>query len=224
MSNLKVMESYPMSDHHLLSVEEMKKRANDFSIEMSNFCSVKKISDRPFPPEILEDCLRAATLAPNETSSEPWHYVVISDASLKKEIRIQSEKWENTTYINPDAFGVFQQVSHLSVDHYKPHLDSAPYFIAVFVRTHEITARGIHTRNYFAKEAVGMSVGILLAAIRRSGLDALVLAPGPARFLNEILQRPDNEQPYLLLAVGYPDKESKTEKTAKDLSEFTTFL
>jgi hypothetical protein len=44
-------------------------------------------------------------------------------------------------------------------------------------------------------------------------------------FLNEILERPQNERPFLLLVVGYPaDNATVPVITKKPLDEIATFL
>jgi len=45
---------------------------------------------------------------------------------------------------------------------------------------------------------------MLLAALHNAGLATLTHTPNPRGFLSEILQRPKNEKPYLLMPVGYP--------------------
>jgi hypothetical protein len=44
-------------------------------------------------------------------------------------------------------------------------------------------------------------------------------------FLNELMQRPDNERPYLLLVVGHPAADTQVPAIGrKSLEEITTFL
>jgi len=46
-----------------------------------------------------------------------------------------------------------------------------------------------------------------LAAIHISGLVALTHTPSPMGFLSKILNRPENEKPFLLIPIGYPATE-----------------
>ena len=65
--------------------------------------------------------------------------------------------------------------------------------------------RGIHKiKHYYVRESVGIAVGFLLAALQAAGLCALTHTPSPMRFLGEILGRPENERPFILIPVGYP--------------------
>ena len=64
---------------------------------------------------------------------------------------------------------------------------------------------GRRVKHYYAMESVGIATGILITAIHHVGLVSLTHTPSPMKFLNEILARPKNETPFLLLVVGYPD-------------------
>ena len=59
-------------------------------------------------------------------------------------------------------------------------------------------------KNYYVNESVGIAAGFLLAAIHNAGLASLTHTPSPMKFLQKILQRPDNERAFLLIPVGYP--------------------
>lgn len=50
----------------------------------------------------------------------------------------------------------------------------------------------------------GIAVGLLLASLHEAGLATLTHTPSPVGFLHEILGRPDNERPYVLVPAGYP--------------------
>lgn len=61
---------------------------------------------------------------------------------------------------------------------------------------------------------------MLLAALHNAGLVTLTHTPNPMGFLNEILKRPKNEKPYLLVPVGYPADDAKVPNiTKKHLEE-----
>lgn len=59
-------------------------------------------------------------------------------------------------------------------------------------------------KDHYAIESVGIATGMLITAIHHAGLLSLTHTPSPMGFLNEILERPDNETPYLILVVGFP--------------------
>jgi hypothetical protein len=53
----------------------------------------------------------------------------------------------------------------------------------------------------------------------------LTHTPSPMNFLNAILQRPENERPFLLLVVGYPAEDAVVPEIGKKpLAAITTWL
>ena len=68
---------------------------------------------------------------------------------------------------------------------------------------------------------------MLISCLHYSGLCMLTHTPSPMNFLNKILKRPINEKPFVLLVVGYADKNCKTPKFAaqkKKVEEITTWF
>lgn len=100
-----------------------------------------------------------------------------------------------------------EDLAPLQTDWQKPFLETAPYLIVVFRRSYEISTSGKKKQNYYVTESCGIACGFLLTAIHNAGLVALTHTPSPMNFLIDILQRPQNEKPYLLIPVGYPAEE-----------------
>ncbi len=91
----------------------------------------------------------------------------------------------------------------------KPFLEDAPYLIVIFKQAYELDADGNKHNNYYVNESVGIATGFLLAAIHHAGLHALTHTPSPMKFLAKVLNRPENERPFLLIPVGRPAKDCK---------------
>ncbi|HVS03614.1 MAG TPA: nitroreductase family protein, partial [Thermoanaerobaculia bacterium] len=107
---------------------------------------------------------------------------------------------------------------------HKPFLEVAPWLIAVFVQRYGLLPDGRKVKHYYPLESVGLACGMLIAALHRAGLATLTHTPSPMRFLNELLGRPENERPFLLLVVGYPAPGARVPAIAKKaLAEYTTF-
>ena len=66
---------------------EMQSRAESFEQFMLSRRTVRDFSDRPVPKEVIESCLLTANSAPSGANRQPWHFVVVSDPALKKQIR-----------------------------------------------------------------------------------------------------------------------------------------
>ena len=88
-------------------------------------------------------------------------------------------------------------------DKHKLFLEEAPYLIAIFEKKYSFKNKK-KVKNYYVKESVGIATGILISCLHYSGLSMLTHTPSPMNFLNQILKRPNNEKPFVLLVVGKP--------------------
>ncbi len=214
----------PHTEYREYEVDEMRRRARSFYEEMKRRRTVREFSDRPVPTDIIENCIRAAGTAPNGANMQPWHFVVVQDADLKSRIREAAEEEEKEFYERRASEEWLEALEPLGTDQDKPFLERAPYLIAIFSERYGLTDSGEKVRNYYVKESVGIATGMLITAIHRAGLACLTHTPSPMGFLNEILDRPENERPFLLLVVGYPAEGVKVpDISKKPLEEIATF-
>jgi hypothetical protein len=103
-------------------------------------------------------------------------------------------------------------------------LEIAPYLIAVFAQSYGVDSEGNKIKHYYVKESVGIACGMLITALHNAGLATLTHTPSPMGFLNDIMYRPSNERPYLLVVTGYPAEDAEVpDITKKSLSEFSSF-
>ncbi|MDZ7659873.1 nitroreductase family protein [Fodinibius sp.] len=215
----------PHSDYQEYPVEEMRERARSFYEEMKRRRTVREFSDREVPREIIKDCIRAAGTAPNGANKQPWHFAVVSDPDVKKEIRKAAEEEEKEFYERRATDEWLEALAPLGTDADKPFLEEAPYLIAIFSESYGIKENGEKETHYYVKESVGIATGMLITAIHNAGLVSLTHTPSPMGFLNEILDRPENERPFLLLVVGYPKEDVKVpDISKKSLDEITSFI
>jgi nitroreductase len=130
--------------------------------------------------------------------------VVVSDPDVKARIRHAAEDEERRSYEvrMPDDW--LRALRRLGTDEVKTHLTDAPYLIVVFAQAHYLGQDGYTRKHYYVQESVGIACGLLLASLHRAGLATLTHTPSPMGFLREILGRPRNERPYLVVPVGYP--------------------
>ena len=200
-------------------------RAADFYADMARRRTVRQFSDRPVPRKLIENCLRAASTAPSGANMQPWKFVVVSDPALKKQIREKAEEEEHEFYTRRATPEWLAALEPLGTDELKPYLETAPYLIAIFVERFGMLPDGRKMKYYYAVESVGIATGMLITAIHHAGLASLTHTPSPMGFLNEILDRPDNERPFLILVVGYPAAEAVVPKIRKKgLDEISIFL
>jgi len=215
----------PISSYIEYPVEEMKQRAASFRKEMQRRRTVRHFSDRPVPREVIEECLLTAGTAPNGANLQPWHFVVISDSTVKHEIRVAAEEEEKEFYDRRATQEWLDALAPLGTDANKPFLDLAPYLIAIFGKNHSELADGRKVKNYYVNESVGIATGILITALHNAGLASLTHTPSPMGFLNEILGVPSDERPFLLLVTGFPAEDAQVPAIQKkSLEEIATFL
>jgi len=215
----------PLSSYHEYPAEEMKQRAATFYTDVQRRRSVRHFSDRPVPREIIEDCLRAANTAPSGANMQPWHFVVIGDPAVKRQIREAAEKEEREFYARRASEKWLEALTPLGTDEHKPFLETAPYLIVIFSQRYGLTSDGQRIKHYYPAESVGIATGILITAIHNAGLVSLTYTPSRMGFLNEILGRPANERPFLILVVGYPAHDAVVPSIRKkSLSEVATLL
>jgi len=205
--------------------EQMKQRAADFYEDMQRRRTVRHFSDRPVPHEIIENCLRAAGTAPSGANMQPWYFVAVSDLSVKRQIREAAEEKEREFYAKHAPQEWLDALAPLATNAQKPFLEIAPYLIIIFVQRYGVSPEGEKIKHYYVQESVGIATGILITAIHQAGLVSITYTPSPMDFLNDILNRPVNERPFLILAVGYPaDDATVPDLQRKSLQEIATFI
>jgi len=182
---------------------DMLSRSREYYQLMDQRRSVREFSDKEVPFEVIENIIMTASSAPSGAHKQPWTFCVVSDPELKSEIRKAAEEEEYTNYHGRMSEEWLEDLAPLGTDWEKPFLEIAPYLIVVFKKAYELEGEEKH-KNYYVNESVGLAAGFLLTAIHNAGLVALTHTPSPMNFLQKILERPENERPFLLIPVGYP--------------------
>ncbi|MCB0429697.1 MAG: nitroreductase family protein [Flavobacteriales bacterium] len=201
------------------SPEEMIERSASFYEWMDTRRSVRHFSDREVPREVMENIIKTASTAPSGAHKQPWTFCLIGDPAIKKAIREAAEKEEYESYNGRMTEEWLQDLAPLQTDWHKEFLEVAPWIVVLFKRVYE-NVDGKKKNNYYVSESVGLAAGFFLAAVHNAGLVSLTHTPSPMNFLAKILNRPDNERPFLLLPVGYPaDDVQVPDLVRKPLSE-----
>ncbi len=187
----------------VLSDAEALDRISQYAEFQQGRRTVREFSDTPVPQAIIEQAIRTAGSAPSGANQQPWRFVAVSNAELKKQIRVAAEAEEREFYTHraPDEW--LSALAPLGTDADKPFLETAPWLIAVFYERYGYDADGHKQKRYYPHESTGIACGLLIAALHQAGLCTLTHTPSPMGFLNELLDRPKNEMPYLLLVVGH---------------------
>lgn len=188
----------------MFSEVEMMQRTSDYYTWLNQRRTVRDFSDKPIPQEIIEKLILSAGTAPSGANKQPWTFCAVQEPEVKKQIRIAAEKEEYESYHNRMSEEWLDDLKPLQTDWQKPFLEIAPWLIVVFAQSTGPQKQ----RHYYVQESVGLACGFLLAAIHQAGLVALTHTPSPMSFLKKILNRPDNERPFLLIPVGQPANET----------------
>jgi nitroreductase len=187
-----------------LDEREQLARLRTFLAEMQRRRSVRAFSTDPVPYELVASAVAAAGTAPSGAHQQPWTFVVVADQDVKRQIREAAEEEERRSYESRMPNEWLEALRPLGTDWRKPHIEDAPYVVVVFEQAYGRRADGSKIKHYYVKESVGIAVGLLLASLHVAGLATLTHTPSPMGFLREILERPENERPYVLIPVGYP--------------------
>jgi len=218
-------ENMPFDQYREYAPHDMQQRAADYYQNLRRRRTVRDFSDRPVPEGVIRDCLKAAGRAPSGANQQPWHFVAVTNPAVKHRIREAAEKEERAFYEHraPDAW--LDALSPLGTQAQKPFLDRAPCLIAIFAQKYGFDAQGNKIKHYYVKASVGIATGFLITALHHAGLVSLTYTPSPMDFLNNILQRPENEKAFMILVTGYPEKDVTVPNISKkSLEEIVTWL
>ena len=209
-----------------IPIKKIIKNSKNYYNSIKTRRSVRDFSKDKIDINIIKNAILSAGTAPNGANLQPWHFVIVKNKKIKNKIRIAAEREEENFYRYKAPKEWLKALEPLGTDSNKEFLEIAPILIAIFEKKYSLKDK-IKIKNYYVKESVGIATGILISCLHLSGLCMLTHTPSPMNFLNTILKRPNNEKPFLLLVVGYPDKKcevpifAKNKKKLKDIC--TTF-
>ena len=199
---------------NLLPKTKMLNHSKSFLANISSRRSVRDFSYEAVPIELITNAVKAAASAPSGANKQPWHFVVVNDPLVKREIRMAAEKEEKAFYSYRASSEWLKDLEPFETNWSKPFLEIAPSLIIVFKKVYDVRKKQ-RKKNYYVNESVGIASGILLAALHHSGLATLTHTPAPMGFLEGILKRPKNEKAFLLIPVGFPSKDAEVPRLAK---------
>jgi len=197
-----------------LPIKEIITRSKNFYNEIKERRSIRDFEETKIDLKIIENAILSAGTAPNGANLQPWHFVIIKNSKIKKKIRVAAEKEERNFYKLKAPKEWIKALEPLGTDSKKEFLEKAPILIAIFEKKYSLSGNK-KIKNYYVRESVGIATGILISCLHISGLSMLTHTPSPMNFLNKILNRPNNEKPFVLLVVGFPEKNCRIPIYAK---------
>ncbi len=195
--------------------EEMRGAAEAFQAEMSRRHTVRDYAARLVDQEVIESCIQTAGLAPSGANHQPWHFVAISDATAKRQIRAAAEEEERRFYARGAGDEWIKALEPIGTTASKPRLEEAPWLIVIFAERYGTFHDGARYKNYYVLESVGIATGFLITALHLAGLVSLTHTPNPMTFLNDLCSRPASNKPVMILAVGHPADGATVPSVAK---------
>lgn len=202
----KIINGYPYIRYNRPEItdNEALEKSKDFYQFMDQRRTVRDFSDRPVAKEVIDQLLLTAATAPSGAHKQPWTFCAVQDPSIKSQIRVAAEKEEYESYNGRMSATWLRDLAPLGTDWHKPFLEIAPWLIVAFAQS----TGPEKEKHYYVQESIGIACGMLITAIHQAGLVTLTHTPSPMNFLKNILGRPDNERPFLLLPVGFPAEET----------------
>lgn len=188
----------------------------------------KRRSYRIFSTEEIDisqiiDAIEAAKYSPSGANKQPWTFCIVKSPEVKKKIRESAELTEQNFYSKINSEWK-DDLKELKVNTSKPFLEDAPYLIVIFKHKYQFDQHGNKQAVYYPDMSVGIATGILISALTDLGIDILTYTPAPNEFLKEILNRPVNETPFLILVCGKGSKEYKLPSITKKSNEEVIFI
>ncbi len=206
-----------------LPTEVALERSRAFLALMQTRRSIRHFSPEPVEPELIENAIRTAGSAPSGANQQPWTFVVVTSEQTKRALREAAEREEKLLYRERASDEYLEAIRPIGTNAVKPHVTDAPVLIVVFEQPWRLED-GEKRKHYYVRESVGIAVGLLIASLHAAGLATLTHAPSPMGFLKDILGRPENERPFLLIPVGYPAADAEVpDLTKKTLEEIAVF-
>lgn len=161
--------------------------------------AIRYLKPDPVPDEMLTKLIEAATKAPSGTNQQKWHFLVIKDESLRKQLgeyyRLAGEAvLPALQYLNTENPRLFRSASHLIY-----HMHEAPVLILACIQHAGST-------NLTTGSSIYPAVQNILLAARALGLGS-ALTTFHKRFegeIKELLGIPENVETAALLPIGYP--------------------
>ncbi len=115
-----------------VDAERAERRGADFEALMDGRRSVRHFSSDPVPRGLIERAIRTASTAPSGAHRQPWRFVAISEARIKRAIRVAAEREEALSYGGRMSEEWREALRPLGTDADKGYLEVVPWIGVVF--------------------------------------------------------------------------------------------
>jgi len=167
--------------------------------------SVRKYQSRTVPHELIEEVLVAAGWAPSAHNAQPWRFIVLADAQVKRELaEAMAESW--AADMAKDGLNIEADKRRVRVERFA----TAPVLILACLTMDGMRKfsdkKRQNSERDLAMQSLGATLQNLLLAAHAKGLGACwFCAPGFCKeTVRRVLKIPDEVEPEALIAIGYP--------------------
>lgn len=166
--------------------------------------SLKKYSPKRVDPDKIQRCIEAARIAPSASNSQPWFFVVVNEEKTRTQVA-------KTTLIPPSSLNKFAL--------------QAPVIIAIVTGKPTLSAQiGGHLKGKdFTLIDVGIAAEHFCLQAASEGLGTCMIGWFNEKAVKKILQVPPKKHIYLLITLGYPEKEIQKKKKRKPIEEIFSY-
>jgi coenzyme F420-0:L-glutamate ligase/coenzyme F420-1:gamma-L-glutamate ligase len=169
--------------------------------------SIRKYAPRPVSMEIIREVLEAAGWAPSAHNAQPWRFIVLTDASLKREL---SETMADVWVADMTKDGIGSEAREKQRKASVERFTHAPVLIVACLTMKDMLRYADESRQKserdLAVQSLGAAVQNMLLAAHANGLGACwFCAPIFCKeTIRKILKIPDDVEPQALITLGYP--------------------
>ncbi len=161
--------------------------------------SDRKYSNKAVEQEKLELILESARLAPSACNSQPWKFVVVTDAALKLEVA---------------------KATHSSIIGLNKFAPQAPVLIVIVLEKPKMVTQigGAIKNKEYPLIDIGIAAEHICLMAEEQGLGSCMLGWYDEKKIQKLLNIPPNKRIGLVITLGYPDGK-KRKKIRKNENE-----
>jgi len=167
--------------------------------------SVRRYAETPVPPDMLQRVLEAARLAPSASNSQPWHFVVVDDPEIRRQLGRACR----------GPAGSFNRFA-----------ETVPAFIVILENRGSLkTAVGgaVKGRRY-SRYDIGIAAEHICLQATEEGLGSCMLGWFDERRIRKLLQVRAGWSPSLVITLGFPATELSENPPPKRRKEWSDLV
>ena len=184
--------------------------------------AVRYFRPDPVPDDLIRQVLDAAIRAPSGSNSQPWAWVVLKDAELRRQVSNYYQRAFDAGYgamTDPDPNPARQRVRH-SAAHLSEHMGEIPVLILACIRHDGSPGRMLRGSSIYP------AVQNLMLAARSFGLGTVLTTIHLTydKEVKDLLGIPADVDVAALIPLGYPAAENAFGPTSRRPVEELAFL